>query len=194
MIITLKDGSTKEYGAPMTVLEIAKDISEGLARAAAAGEMNGEVVDLRHVVDSDCSLSILTVSDPEGLAAYRHTTSHILAQAVKRLYPQAKLAIGPSIADGFYYDIDIEGGFTPDDLEKLEAEMKKIVKENLAITRFTKPREEAIALMKERQEPYKVELIEDLPEGAEISFYQQGEFIDLCAGAASDEHQAGEGL
>ena len=182
MIITLKDGSTKEYGAPMTVLEIAKDISEGLARAAAAGEMNGEVVDLRHVVDSDCSLSILTVSDPEGLAAYRHTTSHILAQAVKRLYPQAKLAIGPSIADGFYYDIDIEGGFTPDDLEKLEAEMKKIVKENLAITRFTKPREEAIALMKERQEPYKVELIEDLPEGAEISFYQQGEFIDLCAG------------
>ena len=182
MIITLKDGSTKEYGAPMTVLEIATDISEGLARAAAAGEMNGEVVDLRHVVDSDCSLSILTVSDPEGLAAYRHTTSHILAQAVKRLYPQAKLAIGPSIADGFYYDIDIEGGFTPDDLEKLEAEMKKIVKENLAITRFTKPREEAIALMKERQEPYKVELIEDLPEGAEISFYQQGEFIDLCAG------------
>ncbi len=182
MIITLKDGSTKEYGAPMTVLEIAKDISEGLARAAAAGELNGEVVDLRHRVEQDCSLSILTTSDPEGLAAYRHTTSHILAQAVKRLYPQAKLAIGPSIADGFYYDIDIEGGFTPEDLEKLEGEMKKIVKENLEITRFTKPREEAIALMKERQEPYKVELIEDLPEGAEISFYQQGEFIDLCAG------------
>ena len=165
MIITLKDGSTKEYGAPMTVLEIAKDISEGLARAAAAGELNGEVVDLRHRVEQDCSLSILTTSDPEGLAAYRHTTSHILAQAVKRLYPQAKLAIGPSIADGFYYDIDIEGGFTPEDLEKLEGEMKKIVKENLEITRFTKPREEAIALMKERQEPYKVELIEDLPEG-----------------------------
>ncbi len=182
MIITLKDGSTKEYSAPMTVLEIAKDISEGLARAATAGEMDGEVVDLRHRVDRDCSLSILTASDPEGLAAYRHTTSHILAQAVKRLYPQAKLAIGPSIADGFYYDIDIEGGFAPEDLEKLEGEMKKIVKENLEITRFTKPREEAIALMKERQEPYKVELIEDLPEGAEISFYQQGEFIDLCAG------------
>ena len=182
MIITLKDGSTKEYSAPMTVLEIAKDISEGLGRVATAGELDGEVVDLRHTVDRDGALSILTASDPEGLAAYRHTVSHILAQAVKRLYPQAKLAIGPSIADGFYYDIDIEGGFTPEDLERLEAEMKKIVKENLEITRFTKPREEAIALMKERQEPYKVELIEDLPEGSEISFYQQGEFIDLCAG------------
>ena len=182
MIITLKDGSTKEYSSPMSVLDIAKDISEGLGRMATAGEVNGEVVDLRHVVDQDCSLSILTANDPEGLAAYRHTTSHIMAQAIKRLYPQAKLAIGPSIADGFYYDIDIEGGFTPEDLEKIEGEMKKIIKEALPLKRFTKPREEAIAFMKERQEPYKVELIEDLPEGAEISFYEQGEFVDLCAG------------
>jgi threonyl-tRNA synthetase len=182
MIITLKDGSAKEYASPMTVLDIAKDISEGLGRMATAGEQDGEVVDLRHVVDRDCCLNILTVSDPEGLAAYRHTTSHILAQAVKRLYPQAKLAIGPSIADGFYYDIDMEGGFTPEDLEKLEGEMKKIIKEDLPIRRFTLPRDQAIALMKERQEPYKVELIEDLPEGEEISFYEQGEFTDLCAG------------
>ena len=123
MIITLKDGSTKEYGSPMSVLDIAKDISEGLGRMATAGEQDGEVVDLRHVVDRDCQLNILTVNDPEGLAAYRHTTSHILAQAVKRLYPQAKLAIGPSIADGFYYDIDIDGGFTPEDLEKLESDL-----------------------------------------------------------------------
>ena len=182
MIITLKDGSTKEYGSPMSVLDIAKDISEGLGRMATAGEQDGEVVDLRHVVDRDCQLNILTVNDPEGLAAYRHTTSHILAQAVKRLYPQAKLAIGPSIADGFYYDIDIDGGFTPEDLEKLESEMKKIIKEALPLRRFTLPRDKAIAFMEERQEPYKVELIEDLPEGSEISFYEQGEFVDLCAG------------
>ena len=182
MIITLKDGSTKEYSSPMSVLDIAKDISEGLGRMATAGEVNGEVVDLRHVVDQDCSLSILTANDPEGLAAYRHTTSYIMAQAIKRLYPQAKLAIGPSIADGFYYDIDIDGGFTPEDLEKIEGEMKKIIKEALPLKRFTKPREEAIAFMKERQEHYKVERIEDLPEGAEISFYEQGEFVDLCAG------------
>ena len=149
---------------------------------ATAGELNGEVVDLRHEVDEDCSLNILTANDPEGLAAYRHTTSHIMAQAIKRLYPQAKLAIGPSIADGFYYDIDIEGGFTPEDLEKIEAEMKKIIKEALPLKRFTLPRDEAVAFMRERQEPYKVELIEDLPEGSEISFYEQGEFVDLCAG------------
>lgn len=182
MIITLKDGSTKEYQQAMSVIDIAKDISEGLARMAACGEVDGEVVDLRYVVDQDCTLSIHTVNDPEGLAAYRHTTSHIMAQAVKRLYQDAKLAIGPSIADGFYYDMDRETAFTSDDLEKIEAEMKKIIKEDLPIVRFTKPREEAIAFMKERQEPYKVELIEDLPEDAEISFYQQGEFVDLCAG------------
>ena len=174
MIITLKDGSTKEYSSPMSVLDIARDISEGLGRMATAGELNGEVVDLRHEVDEDCSLNILTANDPEGLAAYRHTTSHIMAQAIKRLYPQAKLAIGPSIADGFYYDIDIEGGFTPEDLEKIE--------EALPLKRFTLPRDEAVAFMRDRQEPYKVELIEDLPEGSEISFYEQGEFVDLCAG------------
>lgn len=166
----------------MSVLDIARDISEGLGRMATAGELNGEVVDLRHEVDEDCSLNILTANDPEGLAAYRHTTSHIMAQAIKRLYPQAKLAIGPSIADGFYYDIDIEGGFTPEDLEKIEAEMKKIIKEALPLKRFTLPRDEAVAFMRDRQEPYKVELIEDLPEGSEISFYEQGEFVDLCAG------------
>ncbi len=182
MIITLKDGTKKEYSQPMSVIEIAKDLSEGLARMAAVGEVDGEIVDLRHVIDQDCALNIHTVSDPAGLAAYRHTTSHIMAQAVKRLYPDTKLAIGPSIADGFYYDLDRETPFSTEDLEKIEAEMKKIVKEDLPIERFTKPRAEAIAFMKERQEPYKVELIEDLPEDAEISFYQQGEFIDLCAG------------
>ena len=182
MIITLKDGTKKEYSQPMSVIEIAKDLSEGLARMAAVGEVDGEIVDLRHVVDKDCTLNIHTVSDPEGLAAYRHTTSHIMAQAIKRLYPDTKLAIGPSIADGFYYDLDRETPFSTEDLEKIEAQMKKIVKEDLPIERFTKPRAEAIAFMKERQEPYKVELIEDLPEDSEISFYQQGEFIDLCAG------------
>ncbi|MDO4454320.1 MAG: threonine--tRNA ligase [Eubacteriales bacterium] len=182
MIITLKDGTKKEYGQPMSVIEIAKDLSEGLARMAAVGEVDGEIVDLRHIVDKDCTLNIHTVSDPEGLAAYRHTTSHIMAQAIKRLYPDTKLAIGPSIADGFYYDLDRETPFSTEDLEKIEAEMKKIAKEDLPIERFTKPRAEAIAFMEERQEPYKVELIEDLPEDAEISFYQQGEFIDLCAG------------
>ncbi|MDD6662425.1 MAG: threonine--tRNA ligase [Lachnospiraceae bacterium] len=182
MIITLKDGSTKEYAQPMSVYEIAKDISEGLARVATAGEVGGEVVDLRTVVDKDCHLNILTFDDEKGAGAFRHTTSHIMAQAIKRLYPNIKLAIGPSIADGFYYDVDSDTPLTADDLEKIEKEMKKIVKEDLAITRFTKSREDAIAYFKEKNEPYKVELIEDLPEDAEISFYQQGEFVDLCAG------------
>jgi threonyl-tRNA synthetase len=182
MKVTLKDGSVKEYAQPMAVIDIAKDISEGLARAACAGEVNGEVVDLRTVIDSDCELNILTFDSEGGAAAFRHTTSHIMAQALKRLYPDAKLAIGPSIADGFYYDIDRETPLTQDDLEKIEAEMKKVVKEALPITRFTKSRADAIAYFKEKEEPYKVELIEDLPEDAEISFYQQGEFVDLCAG------------
>ena len=182
MIITLKDGSKKEYSQPMSVIDIAADISEGLARVATAGEVDGETVDLRTVLDQDCHLSILTFEDPEGAGAFRHTTSHIMAQAIKRLYPQVKLAIGPSIADGFYYDVDSDTPLTTEDLEKIEKEMKKIVKEALPITRFTKPREEAIAYFKEKNEPYKVELIEDLPEGEEISFYQQGEFVDLCAG------------
>ena len=182
MKVTLKDGSVKEYAQPMSVIDIAKDISEGLARAACAGELNGEVVDLRTVIDNDCELNILTFDTEGGAAAFRHTTSHIMAQALKRLYPDAKLAIGPSISDGFYYDIDSETPLTADDLTKIEAEMKKVVKEAWPITRFTKSRDDAIAYFKEKDEPYKVELIEDLPEDAEISFYQQGEFVDLCAG------------
>lgn len=182
MIITLKDGSTKSYEQSMSVYDIAADISEGLARAACAGEVNGQVVDLRTVVDADCQLNILTANDEAGLAALRHTTSHVLAEAVKRLYPNAKLAIGPSIDTGFYYDFECEP-FTREDLDKIEAEMKKIIKEGATLERFTLPREEAIAFMKEKDEPYKVELIEDLPENAEISFYRQGDgFTDLCAG------------
>ena len=182
MIITLKDGSAKEYSEPKSIIEIAADISEGLARMACAGEVNGEVEDLRTVIDKDCNLSILTFNDEGGKAAFRHTTSHIMAQAIKRLYPETKLAIGPSIADGFYYDVDRETPLTSEDLEKIEAEMKKIVKEDLKLERFELPRAEAIAFMKEKEEPYKVELIEDLPEDAVISFYRQGEFTDLCAG------------
>lgn len=182
MKVTLKDGSVKEYAESKSVYEIALDISEGLARAACAGEINGETADLRTVVEEDCQLNILTARDEKGLSALRHTASHVMAQAVKRLYPGAKLAIGPSVADGFYYDIDFEEPIAAEDLEKIEAEMKKIVKEALPIERFTLPRAEALAFAREKEEPYKVELIEDLPEGAEISFYRQGEFTDLCAG------------
>lgn len=182
MIITLKDGSKKEYAEARSVLDIASDISEGLARNACAGEVDGEVVDLRTVIDKDCELNILTFDSEGGKGAFRHTTSHIMAQAIKRLFPNVKLAIGPSIEDGFYYDIDSDEPLVAEDLPRIEAEMKKIVKENLAITRFTKPRAEAIEFFKEKNEPYKVELIEDLPEDSEISFYQQGEFVDLCAG------------
>ena len=182
MKIILKDGSFKEYENSKSVIEIAADISEGLARVATAGEIDGEVVDLRTVVDKDCELNILTFNDEKGKGAFRHTASHIMAQAVKRLYPETKLAIGPSVADGFYYDVDRETPFTADDLEKIEKEMKKIVKENLPIEQFTKPRNEAIEYFKEKEEPYKVELIEDLPEDETISFYSQGEFTDLCAG------------
>lgn len=181
MKITLKDGSVKEYAQAMSVIDIAKDISEGLARMACAGEVDGKVVDLRTVVDKDCELSILTFNDEAGKAAYRHTASHVLAQAVKRLYPQAKLAIGPSIDTGFYYDFDIES-FDRAALDALEKEMKKIIKEGAELEYFTLPREEAIKFMQEREEPYKVELIEDLPEGETISFYRQGDFVDLCAG------------
>ena len=182
MKVTLKDGSVKEYAQPMAVIDIAKDISEGLARMACVAEINGEEADLRTVVDSDCQLNILTAKDAEGLAALRHTASHVMAQAIKRLWPDTKLAIGPSIADGFYYDVDPVNPITADDLEKIEAEMKKIIKEALPLERFELPRAEAIALMKEKDEPYKVELIEDLPEDSIISFYKQGEFTDLCAG------------
>ncbi len=182
MKVTLKDGNIKEYSQAMSVIDIAADISAGLARMACGGEIDGESVDLRTVVDKDCELNILTAKDEKGLAALRHTASHVMAQAVKRLYPDAKLAIGPSIADGFYYDVDFAAPITAEDLEKIEAEMKKIIKEALPLERFTLPREEALSLMKEKEEPYKVELIQDLPEGEEISFYRQGEFTDLCAG------------
>ena len=181
--ITLKDGSVKEAESGMSILEIAKGISEGLARVATAGKVNGEVKDLRTVINEDCSLEILTFeSDLDGKKAYWHTTSHIMAQAVKRLFPNVKLAIGPAIDDGFYYDFDVEKPFSDEDKAKIEDEMKKIIKEDLQIERFELPRAEAIKLMKDKNEDYKVELIEDLPEGEVISFYKQGEFTDLCAG------------
>lgn len=179
--VTLKDGSVKAYEAGTTILDIAKDLSEGLARNACCGMINGEVVDLREGVKEDCQVAICTFDDPEGKRAFRHTASHILAQAVKRLYPDAKLAIGPSTEDGFYYDFD-DIVFNPEDFEKIEKEMKKIVKENLPIEKFELSRAEAIKFMEEKNEPYKVELINDLPEDAVISFYKQGEFTDLCAG------------
>ena len=182
MKITLKDGSEKGYERSMSVLDIAKDISEGLARAATCAKIDGDIVDLRTDVSKDCELELLTFDSEDGRGAFWHTTSHIMAQAIKRLYPETKLAIGPSIDNGFYYDLDRETPFVAEDLEKIEAEMKKIVKEALPIERFTKTREEAIAYFKENDEPYKVELVEDLPEGEEISFYKQGEFVDLCAG------------
>ena len=181
MQIKLKDGTVKEYGQAISVYDIAKDISDGLARAACAGCIDGEIVDLRTEISKDCELNIITADSPEGLKVIRHTASHVMAQAVKRLFPQAKIAIGPAIEDGFYYDFDSEP-FSREDLDKIEAEMKKIIKEGHAVTRFTLPREEAVAFMKEREEPYKVELIEDLPKGSEISFYDQGGFVDLCAG------------
>ncbi|MDD6656899.1 MAG: threonine--tRNA ligase [Lachnospiraceae bacterium] len=181
MIITLKDGSSKEYAEAMSVYDIAKDISEGLARVACAGEVDGEIVDLRTVLDKDCTLNIVTAKDPAGLRVVRHTASHVMAEAVKRLFPNAKVAIGPAIDEGFYYDFDAEP-FSREDLDNIEKEMKKIIKEGNKLERFTLPREEAIKFMEEKGEPYKVELIKDLPEDAEISFYDQGGFVDLCAG------------
>lgn len=180
--ISLKDGTIKEYAKGITILEVAKDLSEGLARVACAGLVDGQLVDLRTALGEDCDLEILTFNDPKGKWAFRHTAAHILAQAVKRLYPQAKLAIGPAIEDGFYYDFDVEKPFIEEDFEKIEAEMKKIVKEKINIERFELARNEAISFMQEAGEDYKVELIQDLPEGEVISFYKQGEFVDLCAG------------
>ena len=185
MKITLKDGSVKEYQSAMSVYDIAMDISEGLARAACAGEVDGAVVDLRTIIDKDCALNILTFNDDEGKKAYRHTASHVLAEAVKKLYPEAKLTIGPSIDNGFYYDFDCQS-FDRAALDAIEAEMKKIIKEGRKFEKFELPRAEAIKFMEEKGEPYKVELINDLPEDAVISFYRQGEgenaFVDLCAG------------
>lgn len=179
--VNLKDGF-KEYQNGLTVFEVAKDISEGLARVACAGMLDGQVVDLRTPINNDCDLNILTFDTDDGKKAFRHTTSHIMAQAIKRLYPDVKLAIGPSIDDGFYYDFDTPTAFSQEDLDKIETEMKKIVKEELPIERFELPRDEAIKFMEQKNEPYKVELIKDLDEGEAISFYKQGEFVDLCAG------------
>ena len=181
MKITLKDGSVREYENALSVYDVAMDISEGLARAACCALVDGQVADLRRVLHQDCTLAICTADSPEGLAALRHTASHVLAEAVKNLFPGVKLAIGPSIDTGFYYDFDHEP-FSREDLDALEAEMKKIIKKGARLERFTLPRAEAVKLMEERQEPYKVELIQELPEDAEISFYRQGDFVDLCAG------------
>ena len=180
--VTLKDGSCKEMKKGITVIETAESISQGLARAATAGEVNGKTVDLRYRLNEDCALNILTFDDPEGRMAYWHTTSHILAQAVKRLYPNVKLAIGPAIETGFYYDFDVEKPFTPEQLADIENEMQKIIKEDLPVDRFTLSREEALKFVNDAGEIYKAELISELPEDAEISFYRQGEFTDLCAG------------
>lgn len=181
MIITLKDGSKKEYSEAKSIIDIAYDISEGLARAACAGEVNGEVADLRTVIDCDCELNILTARDENGLMALRHTASHVLAEAVQNLFPDAKVAIGPAIDTGFYYDFE-NAPFSREDLDAIEKEMKKIIKKGAKIERYTKSRDEAIAFFKEKNELYKVELIEDLPEDSEISFYSQGDWVDLCAG------------
>lgn len=181
MIITLKDGSKKEYAEAKSVIDIAYDISEGLARAACAGEVNGEVVDLRTVLEDDCELNILTARDEKGLAVLRHTASHVMAQAVQNLYPEAKVAIGPSIDTGFYYDFDHEP-FSREDLDAIEKEMKKIIKKGDKLEYFTLPKDEAIKLMTERDEPYKVEMIKEHGDDETLSFYQQGDFIEFCAG------------
>lgn len=180
--VTLKDGIVKEFNEGVSILEIAQSISEGLARNACAGIVDGEVQDLRYTIDKDSEVSIATFDDEAGKKAFRHTASHIMAQAIKRLYPDTKLAIGPAIAEGFYYDFDRETPFTEEELVEIEKEMKNIVKENLPLEKFELPRAEAIKFMEEKGEPYKVELINDLPEDAVISFYKQGEYVDLCAG------------
>jgi len=180
--ITLKDGSNMDVEKGSSILDVAKQISEGLARIATAGMINEEVKDLRYEINEDCRLELLTFDSLQGKKAYWHTTSHIMAQAVKRLFPNSKLAIGPAIDEGFYYDFDVEKPFSDEDKEKIEAEIKKIIKEDLEIERFSLTKEEAIKLMEENNEEYKIELIKDLKDGEEISFYKQGEFIDLCAG------------
>ena len=181
--VTLKGDVVKEFNEGITAYEVAKEISMGLAKAACAVRIDGENADLRTVLDKDCALEILTFEDEYGRWTFRHTASHILAQAVKRLYPDTKLAIGPAVDDGFYYDFDVPKSFTAEDLEKIEAEMKKIIKEDIKLERFSKSREDAIKYFEEQGEPYKVELAEGIEEGEDISFYSQGDFTDLCAGA-----------
>ncbi|MCI8338827.1 MAG: threonine--tRNA ligase [Lachnospiraceae bacterium] len=181
MKVTLKDGSWKEYGEPMAVIDIARDISEGLARVACVAEVDGEVVDLRTMVDRDCSLNILTFDSEAGKRAYRHTCAHVLAQAVQNLYPEAKLTIGPAIDNGYYYDFDMES-LDREALDGIEKEMKAIIKKGDSLERFTLTKEEAVKLMTEREEPYKVEMIQEHPETDTFTFYQQGDFIEFCAG------------
>ena len=180
--VTLKDGSVKEFENELSVLEIAKSISEGLARAVVAASVNDQVVGLDYIVKEDCTLNLFKFDDVEGKDVFRHTSAHMLAQAIKRLYPEAKFAIGPSIENGFYYDIDLDQRLTLEDLQKIEAEMKKIAKEDLKVERYELPKEEALAWAKENGEIYKEELINELPEGEVISFYKQGDFTDLCRG------------
>ena len=175
-------GNAKEFEAPMTALEIAASISHELKKEAVAAKIDGEVKDLKTVIDHDCEVEFLTFADEEGRRVYRHTASHVLAQAVKALYPDAKLAIGPAIDNGFYYDFDCAESFTTDDFKKIEKEMERVIKANYPLERFELPRAEALELMQSKGEPYKVELINDLPEDAVISFYRQGDFVDLCAG------------
>ena len=182
MQIVLKNGDQMQLAEGATAQDAAQAISEGLARAAVAAKVNGELVDLSHVLREGDAVEIVTLKDKEGLEVYRHTCAHVLAQALKTIFPTCKLAIGPVIDNGYYYDVDFKTPITMEDFEKIEAEMRKIIKSNLPIRRFTLPREEAIALMSQYHEPYKVELIQDLPEGEEISFYQQGAFTDLCRG------------
>lgn len=182
MKVTLKDGSVREFSEGMSVYEIAKEISEGLARATLGAKLNGKVVETRTIVNEDCKLELLTFADDEGKLIYRHTASHILAQAIKNIFPTVKLAIGPAIANGFYYDFDFKTPISTDEFNKIEQEMKNIIKANYPITRFVLPKDEAVKLMAGYGEDYKVELINDLPEGEEISFYKQGDFVDLCAG------------
>ena len=181
MKITLKDGSFKEYESAMAVIDIAKDISEGLARVACVAEVDGKIVDLRTTVDKDCTLNILTFDSEEGKKAYRHTCAHVMAEAVKHLYPDAKLTIGPAIDNGFYYDFDMPS-LTREDLDAIEKEMKKIIKKGDKLEYFTLPKDEAIKLMTERDEPYKVEMIKEHGDDETLSFYQQGDFIEFCAG------------
>ncbi len=180
--VILKGGTIKEFPNGVTIREVAESISAGLARASLAGEVDGKVKDLNYSLKKDCTLNLLTFEDEGGKNAYRHTASHVLAQAAKRVFPSVKLAIGPAIQNGFYYDFEVIKAFTPEDLAILEKEIEKIIKEDLPLERFTLPRDQAIKFMEEREEPYKVELIRELPENEEISFYKQGEFVDLCAG------------
>ncbi len=182
MKITLKDGSALNFDAPVTAMEITKSISEGLARNAVCVKINGELKDLSTVVDGDCDFTVITLKDPEGLQVYRHTASHVLAQAIKNIFPTSKLAIGPTVETGFYYDVEFKTPVSRDDLAKLENEMKEIIKSDFPIERIVYGKKEAVKMFKDFGEPYKVELINDLPAGSVISCYKQGDFIDLCRG------------